>query len=88
MNEEIARMLQWITSFSFYILTRNFFVSHFVHFQNCNNPITTQQFERYFEANDVSKQGSFYLQSKIYRAHEMLMEFQAEKHKQDINGGK
>ncbi len=47
-----------------------------------------QQFERYFAANDVKKQGSFYLQSKIYRAHELLMEFQAEKHKQDVNGGK
>ena len=35
-----------------------------------------QQFERYFAANDVNKQGSFYLQSKIYRAHEMLKEFQ------------
>lgn len=47
-----------------------------------------QQFERYFAANDVKKQGSFYLQSKIYRAHELLMEFQAEKHKEDVNGGK
>jgi len=50
--------------------------------------IVQKQFERYFEANDVSKQGSFYLQSKIYRAHELLMEFQAEKRKEDINGGK
>jgi len=31
----------------------------------------------------VKQHGSFYLQSKIYRAHELLMEFQAEKHQQD-----
>jgi len=49
--------------------------------------IVQKQFERYFAANDVKKNGSFYLQSKIYRAHELLMEFQAEKHKQDVNGG-
>jgi import inner membrane translocase subunit TIM16 len=30
-------------------------------------------------ANDVSKGGSFYLQSKIYRAKELLDEFQKEK---------
>jgi|Transcript_3143 import inner membrane translocase subunit TIM16 len=50
--------------------------------------IVQNQFERYFAANDVKKQGSFYLQSKIYRAHELLMDFKAEKHKQDVNGGK
>lgn len=50
--------------------------------------IVQKQFERYFEANDVGKQGSFYLQSKIYRAHELLMEFQAEKRKEDTEGGK
>eukprot|EP00536_Pseudo-nitzschia_multiseries_P006010 jgi/Psemu1/192121/e_gw1.123.73.1 len=38
--------------------------------------VVRQQFEKYFEANDVSKGGSFYLQSKIYRAHELLAEFQ------------
>uniref|UniRef100_A0A7S4AFP0 Mitochondrial import inner membrane translocase subunit TIM16 n=1 Tax=Pseudo-nitzschia australis TaxID=44445 RepID=A0A7S4AFP0_9STRA len=39
-----------------------------------------QQFERYFEANDVSKGGSFYLQSKIFRANELLLrEFQQDK---------
>ncbi|VEU35923.1 unnamed protein product [Pseudo-nitzschia multistriata] len=41
-----------------------------------------KQFEKYFEANDVSKGGSFYLQSKIYRANELLQEFQAEKQKE------
>ena len=54
----------------------------------CSFVFPKQQFERYFEANNVSKQGSFYLQSKIYRAHELLMDFQAEKHKKDVNGGK
>ena len=38
-----------------------------------------QQFDRFFAANDVSKGGSFYLQSKFYRAKELLMEFQKEK---------
>lgn len=46
--------------------------------------IVQKQFERYFAANDVNKQGSFYLQSKIYRAHEMLKEFQEEKRREDI----
>ena len=31
-----------------------------------------QQYEKYMAANDVSKGGSFYLQSKVYRAKEML----------------
>uniref|UniRef100_A0AAV1VN23 Mitochondrial import inner membrane translocase subunit tim16 n=1 Tax=Peronospora matthiolae TaxID=2874970 RepID=A0AAV1VN23_9STRA len=31
-----------------------------------------RQFTRYFEANDPAKGGSFYLQSKIYRAKEAL----------------
>eukprot|EP00980_Cylindrotheca_fusiformis_P026304 scaffold15772_cov162-Cylindrotheca_fusiformis.AAC.6 len=38
-----------------------------------------QQFDRFFAANDVSKGGSFYLQSKVYRAKELLLEFQNEK---------
>lgn len=46
--------------------------------------IVQKQFERYFEANDVKKNGSFYLQSKIYRAHELLMEFQKEKRDEDM----
>ena len=33
---------------------------------------STQQYEKYMAANDVSKGGSFYLQSKVYRAKEML----------------
>lgn len=49
--------------------------------------IVQKQFERYFEANDVSKKGSFYLQSKIYRANELLQEFQEEKRKEDMAGG-
>jgi import inner membrane translocase subunit TIM16 len=44
--------------------------------------IVQKQFEKYFEANDVSKGGSFYLQSKIYRAHELLKEFQDDKKKE------
>ena len=37
------------------------------------------QFDRYFQANDVSKGGSYYLQSKVYRAKELLEEYQTEK---------
>jgi hypothetical protein len=33
-----------------------------------------EQFDRYFEANDPMKGGSFYIQNKIYYAKEMLME--------------
>ncbi|CAH0478180.1 unnamed protein product [Peronospora belbahrii] len=32
-----------------------------------------KQFTRYFEANDPAKGGSFYLQSKIFRAKEALL---------------
>ena len=42
-----------------------------------------KQFDRYFAANDVSKGGSFYLQSKIYRAKELLTEFQEEKRREE-----
>lgn len=34
-----------------------------------------KQFDKYFAANAVEKGGSFYLQSKIYRAKEQLDEF-------------
>lgn len=48
--------------------------------------IVQKQFERYFEANDMKKQGSFYLQSKIFRAHELLKEFQEDKRNEDMAG--
>ena len=32
----------------------------------------TERYERYFNANDPKKGGSFYVQSKIYRAKEVL----------------
>jgi len=38
-----------------------------------------KQYDKYFAANAVEKGGSFYLQSKIYRAKEMLDEFIHEK---------
>lgn len=34
-----------------------------------------KQYDKYFAANEVEKGGSFYLQSKIYRAKEQLDEF-------------
>mmetsp|Transcript_2287 Transcript_2287/g.2515 ORF Transcript_2287/g.2515 Transcript_2287/m.2515 type:complete len:148 (-) Transcript_2287:92-535(-) len=50
-----------------------------------------KQYERYFEANDVKNGGSFYLQSKIFRANELLLqEFQQQEKQQrkdsDANG--
>mmetsp|Transcript_12044 Transcript_12044/g.21888 ORF Transcript_12044/g.21888 Transcript_12044/m.21888 type:complete len:134 (-) Transcript_12044:350-751(-) len=38
-----------------------------------------KQYDKYFESNSVEKGGSFYLQSKIYRAKEMLDEYEKEK---------
>ena len=43
-----------------------------------------QQFEKYFAANDVKNGGSFYLQSKVYRARELLIEFQNEKRSEEV----
>lgn len=37
-----------------------------------------QRFSKYFEANDPAKGGSFYLQSKIYRAKEALERIEKE----------
>ncbi|KAL7561924.1 hypothetical protein ACA910_022484 [Epithemia clementina (nom. ined.)] len=34
-----------------------------------------KQYEKYMASNDVSKGGSFYLQSKVYRAKEMLEDY-------------
>ena len=43
---------------------------------------SSQQYEKYFGQNDPAKGGSFYLQSKIYRAKEALeKEIEAEKAK-------
>jgi import inner membrane translocase subunit TIM16 len=42
-----------------------------------------QQFEKYFAANSVEKGGSFYVQSKIYRAKEMLDQYIKEKKLED-----
>ena len=36
------------------------------------SPVTTQRYTKLFDANDPKKGGSFYLQSKIYRAKEAL----------------
>jgi import inner membrane translocase subunit TIM16 len=44
---------------------------------------TFQQFEKYFAANSVDKGGSFYLQSKVYRAKQMLDQYIAEKKLED-----
>lgn len=41
--------------------------------------VVKKQFDRYFAANSVEKGGSFYIQSKIYRAKELLDEYEEEK---------
>ncbi|KNB46760.1 hypothetical protein JH06_1408 [Blastocystis sp. subtype 4] len=39
------------------------------------NPTSlSERFDKYFEANDPKSGGSFYLQSKVYRAHEALLD--------------
>jgi len=42
-----------------------------------------KQYEKYFEANSVERGGSFYLQSKIYRAKEMLDDYIKETKQQE-----
>jgi len=42
-----------------------------------------QQYDKYFETNAVEKGGSFYLQSKIYRAKEQLDIFIKEKRQEE-----
>jgi len=44
--------------------------------------LVQQQYDKYFEANAVEKGGSFYLQSKIYRAKEQLDEFVKEQQRE------
>eukprot|EP00558_Chaetoceros_sp_UNC1202_P012490 CAMPEP_0197247720 /NCGR_PEP_ID=MMETSP1429-20130617/31452_1 /TAXON_ID=49237 /ORGANISM="Chaetoceros sp., Strain UNC1202" /LENGTH=129 /DNA_ID=CAMNT_0042708699 /DNA_START=117 /DNA_END=506 /DNA_ORIENTATION=- len=50
--------------------------------------VVQKQFDKYFAANAVEKGGSFYLQSKIYRAKEQLDEFIQEKHRENKEGKK
>eukprot|EP00934_Nitzschia_sp_Nitz4_P006818 Nitzschia sp. Nitz4//scaffold34_size148208//79245//79744//NITZ4_002982-RA/size148208-augustus-gene-0.59-mRNA-1//1//CDS//3329548801//6808//frame0 len=45
--------------------------------------VIQQQFDKYFAANDPSKGGSFYLQSKIYRAKELLADFEKDKRREE-----
>jgi mitochondrial import inner membrane translocase subunit TIM16 len=47
-----------------------------------------KQFQKYFEANSVEKGGSFYVQSKIYRAKEMLDQYIKEKQKEDTQSAR
>lgn len=42
------------------------------------------QYDRYFAANAVEKGGSFYLQSKIYRAKELLDDYVKEKNAEQM----
>jgi mitochondrial import inner membrane translocase subunit TIM16 len=45
-----------------------------------------QQYEKYMNANQISNGGSFYLQSKIFRAKEMLEEYIQDQHQQQQQG--
>ena len=38
-----------------------------------NLKVITDRYNRLFEVNDPKNGGSFYLQSKVYRAHEALL---------------
>lgn len=49
--------------------------------------LVQKQYDRYFAANAVEKGGSFYLQSKIYRAKEQLDEFLEEKRREEAGEG-
>lgn len=40
--------------------------------ENCTKQVVDKQFNKYFERNDPSKGGSFYIQSKIFRAKEAI----------------
>lgn len=46
-----------------------------------------KQYDKYFAANAVDNGGSFYLQSKIYRAKEMLDEYIREQKKEEGKEG-
>lgn len=46
-----------------------------------------RQYEQYFEANRVEKGGSFYLQSKVYRAKELLDDYVKEKNADQTENG-
>jgi import inner membrane translocase subunit TIM16 len=41
--------------------------------------LASQQFDKYFAANAVGRGGSFYLQSKVYRAKQLMDEYLADK---------
>jgi import inner membrane translocase subunit TIM16 len=55
---------------------------------DCNVETVQRQYERYFEANSVERGGSFYIQSKVYRAKELLDEYIKEKEREDGTVGK
>ena len=55
---------------------------------DCNVETVQRQYERYFEANSVERGGSFYIQSKVYRAKELLDEYVKEKEREDGTVGK
>jgi import inner membrane translocase subunit TIM16 len=55
---------------------------------DCDVESVQRQYERYFEANSVERGGSFYIQSKVYRAKELLDDYVKEKEREDGTVGK
>lgn len=47
-----------------------------------------RQYDRYFAANSVENGGSFYVQSKVYRAKELLDDYVKEKNAEKMENGK
>jgi len=53
--------------------------------QEASAEAVQRQYEKYMKQNEVRNgTGSFYLQSKVYRANEALKEFQAEKRREEM----
>jgi hypothetical protein len=52
-----------------------------------NETVSLQQYQRYFAANSMERGGSFYLQSKVYRAKEMLDTFVKEQQQSEQRKG-
>jgi len=66
------------------MLTRNLSKSEALQILNLTEAEATaeavqKQFEKYFNDNAVEKGGSFYLQSKVYRAKELMDDYLKEK---------
>ena len=55
---------------------------------NAGPQVMKKQYDKYFAANDVKNGGSFYLQSKVYRAKELLDQHFKEREEEARNRSK